>query len=332
MAVHNGEPYLPRAIDSILGQRFREFEFLIIDDASSDNSPAIVSSYLDERVRIIRNRKQLGLSRSLNKGIEMAKGEYIARMDHDDISLPDRLQRQSSFLDTHEDIDVVGSWAQTLELKPKTWRYPTSDEDIRSEFVFNSSLVHSSVMLRKATFDKHQLRYDEIVTRAQDYELWTRAAPQVRFANLGSVMVQYRVHSLQVGNVFGKEQQSVAERVRLREIERLGIKATVGELKLHHQVSRWILPQGRADLENLERWLLRLRAANQSSSAFPRPAFERALERRWWAACRANAGLGLKAWRIYANSRIAKATNRAVLDKLQFWLKTLLRELGWRRS
>ncbi len=109
MSVYNGEKYLREAIDSILNQTFKDFEFLIIDDGSTDSSADIIRSYTDFRIRLIQNEKNIGLTRSLNKGLKLAKGEYIARMDVDDISLPIRFEKQVSFLDKYEDVKLVGS-------------------------------------------------------------------------------------------------------------------------------------------------------------------------------------------------------------------------------
>lgn len=332
MAVHNGEAYLAQAVESILSQTFQDFEFLIIDDASTDQSHKMLSGFNDERVRLIAHSHKLGLSSALNKGIELAEGEYIARMDHDDVCRPQRLKRQVDFMDAHTDTDVLGTWAQTLGLRrEQTWRYPTLDEDIRSEFAFNSAMVHSSVMLRKATIERLQLRYDVSVARAQDYELWTRAATRIRFANLDSALILYRVHPDQVGRKHELEQQAAADQVRLREIERLGIEPTEDEVALHNRISRWEQIRGRAELEDLKRWFLKLRATNQISQVFSVAAFDRALERRWWAACKANIELGIEAWRIYSRAQFVEIAKRGFLEKAQFWTKGLLRELGWRR-
>ena len=332
MAVHDGGPYIRQAVESILAQSFRDFEFLIIDDASKDSGSNFLSGLTDERVRLIAHSHQAGLSRSLNEGIQEAKGKYLARMDHDDISLSDRLQKQVNFLDAHQDVDVLGTWARTLGLaREQTWRYPIVDEDIRSEFAFNSSLVHSSVMLRTATLERLQLRYDDSTLRAQDYELWTREESQIRFANLGSVLIRYRVHADQVGSRYAVEQQAAAEKIRLREIERLGVKPTTDEFNLHNRISRWEHPEGRAELLALQRWFLKLRAANQTSQTYSMDAFDRTLERRWWAACKANIWLGLEARQIYRDFPFRGAAQRGFLEKAQLLAKAILRELGWGR-
>lgn len=332
MAIHNGLPYLMQAVESILHQTFTDFEFLIIDDESTDGSWEQLDTNKDPRIQVIRNQKQLGLSASLNLGLDVAKGEYVARMDHDDISLPTRLEEQSAYLDAHSDVDLVGTWAKTLGLpREQTWRYPSHDEDIRSEFIFGSTLVHSSVMLRKTTFERHQLRYDPKIERAQDYEFWTRAAPNVRFANLSNVLLHYRVHPHQVGQIHGSEQKAVADEVRARELSRLGLKPTAEQEKIHNEAGRWAFSASRAGLDELEDWFLTLRSANQRVKYYPLAAFDRVLERRWWVACRVNVALGLIAWKSYTGSPLSGTLGRGLLEKAQFWAKCLLRELGWRR-
>ena len=253
MAVHNGESFVAEAIESILQQSFGDFEFLIVDDASTDNSRDVVAGFSDARISLLSNEKQQGLSRSLNRGLDQTKGKYVARMDHDDISHRLRLEKQLEFLESHQDLDVLGTWARTLGgKKEQIWRYPARDEDIRSELIFNPVLVHGSVMLRKSTFDKFKLRYDPKISRAQDYELWTRAAAKVRFANIPSVLLEYRIHDDQVGKQHGGEQQKVAASVRAKQLKSLGLTPSRKELELHNRISRWELPKENAELRALE--------------------------------------------------------------------------------
>jgi len=117
MPVYNGERYLNEAVDSILGQTFTDFEFLIIDDASTDKTPEILRSYDDPRIRVVTNEENLGLSKSLNKGLALARGEFIARMDADDVSYPYRLQVQHEFMTQHPGAGVIGSWAEYIDRK-----------------------------------------------------------------------------------------------------------------------------------------------------------------------------------------------------------------------
>ncbi len=328
MAVHNGMPYLTEAIESIFAQTFKDFEFIVVDDASTDRSARVLRSVRDGRLRLIRNKKQLGLSRSLNRGLAIAKGKYVARMDADDISLARRLAAQYSFLETHPSIDVLGTWTKTLGLRSdQVWRYPTNDVEIRAEMLFNSVLIHSSVMLRHSSFVKYNLRYDPNVARAQDYELWARAADRLHFANLGMVLHRYRIHPLQVGQRHGAKQQAVAARVRVRQIVALGLQPNKAELRLHNAISQWHFPALRAGLLATERWLLEIGAANQRWTRYDQVTLDKVLERRWWAACRAAVNLGRPVWDLYKNSSLAKKGKRSSVDKVIFWSKALLREV-----
>jgi glycosyltransferase involved in cell wall biosynthesis len=327
MAVHNGLPYLAEAVESILGQTLQNFEFLIVNDASTDGSSDLLRGYTDKRIRTISNQKQLELARSLNLGIDAALGDYIARMDHDDVSLPARLAKQVRFLDAHPDIDVVGTDARTIGASvEQSWSYPQQDEDIRSEFVFNSALVHSSVMMRRSTFERHKLRYAHEFTRAQDYELWTRAAKDIRFANLGEELVRYRIHEKQVGKQQAHEQRVAASRIRERELTALGFRPDEREVLLHNAISQWDFSASGVNLDDIEQWFLKLESSNKLSEHYPLRAFGRALERRWWAACRTNVKKGLAAWRIYTKSPLSALGRRSLLSRAKFFGKALLRE------
>lgn len=326
MAVRTGMPFLSEAVESILNQSFQDFEFIVIDDASSDGSSKFLSEIRDKRVRVITNRKQLGLSRSLNKGLAVAQGKYVARMDHDDLSLPGRLEAQFYFLETNPRIDVLGTWSRTLGLpREQTWNYPTSDVEIRAEMLFSSVLVHSSVMFRRSTFVKNKLRYDPKVARAQDYELWTRGSEHLRFANLGKIFLRYRVHPQQVGRKHGGQQQTVAAKVRLRQLKGLGLRPSPTEIRLHNSISQWRFPSSRAELLEVETWLLEVRAANKQTHRYDLKGLDAVLERRWWAACRAAVNLGKPAWNLYKDSGLASQGNRSAADKAVFWSKAVLR-------
>lgn len=329
MAVHNGMPFLPAAVESILGQSFGDFEFIVIDDASADGSSKVLRQIKDDRVRLITNKKQLGLSRSLNKGLAAAKGKYVARMDHDDISLPGRLAAQFDFMEANSKIDVLGTWARTLGLaKEQTWDYPIRDDEIRAEMLFNSVLVHSTVVLRRATLAKYKLSYDPKIARAQDYELWARGAKHLRFANLGRVLLRYRIHKKQVGQKHAGQQQAVAAKVRGRQLRALGLSPSKADLHLHNSISQWRFPASRAGLVQIERWLMEIRSANQRSHRYETKALDMVLERRWWAACRAAVSLGKLAWDLYKSSSLASAGKRSATDRAVFWSKAWLREGG----
>ncbi len=323
MAVHNGRPYLKEAAESILRQSLRDFELIVVNDGSSDDSAALLEAFGDARIRVLRNQQQLGLSASLNRGADAASGDYIARMDADDVSRPGRLAAQVAFLDRHPKVSIVGSWARTIgEGPPQIWRYPTADADIRCAFLFHSVLVHSAVMWRRVDFEGHGLRYDESVERAQDYELWTRAAAHVRFANLPRVLQHYRVHPAQVGRKEASLQQAMADVVRARQLEALDVEANPEELALHHNLGRAIFPSGESGLDQVENWFGKILAANAGTEYLPGEALERIMSNYWGVACRRAApAMGLAAWQRYQSSGLPRGSNFGL------WVKAMLAEM-----
>jgi hypothetical protein len=308
MSVYNGAATLPEALAGALAQTWRDFELLVIDDGSTDDSPAILAACADRRLRVVRNERNLGLTASLNRGLALAQGEYIARMDADDISLPQRLARQVSFLDANMGVAACGTWVETFGERGEIWRFPPKDEDIRSELLFVNVLAHGSVMLRRAALAAHGLRYDERHVRGQDYDLWVRLSCHAKLANLPEVLLRYRLHSLQAGAADSAGQRATAQQVRRMQLEWLGLAPSEDDMALHLALS---LRQPEPTLEFLSRaraWLEGIEAANHTARIFPAGALRRALARRWLAAGRAAQGNGLAAWRAYRESPLARAS------------------------
>lgn len=196
MSVYNGEKYLREAIDSILGQTFKDFEFLIIDDGSTDDSAEIIRSYTDSRIRLIQNEENIGLTRSLNKGLKLAKGQYIARMDADDISLLCRLETQGRFLDEHPRVGLVSSSYIKINVAGEEigfQKVSTENDEIKELFLKGlNQFCHPSSMFRKECIKKVGT-YREFFKYAQDYDLWRRIAEEYSVANIGEPLLRWRI-------------------------------------------------------------------------------------------------------------------------------------------
>ena len=174
MSVYNGAKFLAEAIDSILAQTFTDFEFIIIDDASSDDSLHIINSYKDARIVLLQNTKNIGLTKSLNIGIAKAKGKYVARMDADDISLPKRLEKQFSFMEEHLEFAFCGTTAKTINDVGKEisfFKPPTDSSKILALLLFKNCFFHSSITIRRDALLTVS-GYDEEFIYAQDYRLY----------------------------------------------------------------------------------------------------------------------------------------------------------------
>jgi hypothetical protein len=200
LPVFNGQEYLHSAIGSVLSQTFTDFEMLIVDDGSTDESLVIASAFSDTRVRILRNEVNLGLSGSLNLGIEASRADFIARHDQDDIAAPQRLARQIEFMSQHSAVGLVGTWARVLSAPGGTQgemirehRHPTADAELRWRLLWNSPFVHSSVMMRRDVLLRaggYTTSQDRSIP--EDYDLWVRMSRVCSLANIPEFLQTYR--------------------------------------------------------------------------------------------------------------------------------------------
>lgn len=213
MPVYNAERYLREAIDSILNQTFRDYEFLIINDASTDNTAKILKSYKDSRIRIITNTINLGLTKSLNNGLKIAKGEYVARQDGDDDSLPTRFNEQVHFLNQNRNIGLVGSSWYLIDEEGKNIQICKSYNGKQAIHF----MCHGSVMIRKSALDKIGY-YREIFKYAQDYDLWLRFSEKYDVANLQKPLYKLRVHQSSISSS-KKQEQNLYAAIALRMAE-----------------------------------------------------------------------------------------------------------------
>jgi len=197
MSVFNGEKYLREAIDSILSQSYTDFEFIIVNDGSTDNSPSIIKSYSDKRIRLIDNEQNIGLTKSLNRAIKQGRGEYIARQDVDDISLPQRLEEQVKYLEQHPEIVALGTSRYVIDEDGKIMRKEAALLKPGHNLFQANAFTHGSVMFRKAVIDELG-GYNEVFRYSQDYELWLRVAQHHQIRNLPQVLYKLRSHGANI--------------------------------------------------------------------------------------------------------------------------------------
>jgi glycosyltransferase involved in cell wall biosynthesis len=241
LPVYNGEKYLAGAINSILSQTYRDFELIIINDCSSDRTSEILSTFTDDRIRIINNLSNLKLSRSLNKGIEMAQGQFIARMDADDISLPERFEKQVAFMERHPEIGVVGCWVKRIDengnITGNVFR-ETRPEAIKWELFFGTPLPHPTVMMRTSAI-KSVGGFSNDILAAVDYECWTRLAKTTRLANLAEFLLLYRMHTENMSSKYHADQLSTVRRLQeLSMAEYIGVEKAKELVELIHLDTR----------------------------------------------------------------------------------------------
>jgi len=326
MSVYNGEKFLREAVDSILQQTFHDFEFLIIDDASTDSTANILQRYEDPRIILIRNPENLGLTKSLNKGLKRAMGDFIARMDADDVSLVQRLEKQVLFMDAHPDIGVCGTWMEmTGDSTNSVLSSATKHEEIITGFLFGNTIFHPTVIIRKETIFNLGEFYDEQYQQAQDMEYWVRLSNrEVKFANISEVLLKYRLHDTNVGKIFVDNQGKNADSVMYMQVQKLGIVLTEEE-KLSYTVLKKGIPANQESVEKVSQLITKILKANDTKKIYPAPVLSRELAQRWLRVCLHSSSIGLSAWRIYFNNAVSRHQKLNFLLKTYFYVKCLLR-------
>jgi len=197
MAVHNGERFLREAVESVLSQSLSDFEFVIVDDGSTDDTGAILAEYAAADGRIVVHRQNnAGVAEARNRGLAVASAPLVANVDADDVALPTRLEQQVGFMRRHPDVGVVGGAVAFVDedgRKFGEWRYPLTDGEIRRAFPSTTPLVQPATMVRKDTVLSAGL-YRGLLAPAEDLDLWLRISDRQRLANLPELMISYRVH------------------------------------------------------------------------------------------------------------------------------------------
>lgn len=328
LAVSNGETYLPESIQSIQAQTFHDWELIVVDDGSTDRTPQILDHFqrADARIRVYRRSRQ-GLVASLNQGIMAASGEYIARMDADDVSMPERFAMQLEHMDRHHDIGVCGSWIETFGMEScDVVEYPVDDSTIRCQLLFSSSLAHPATMFRRSLILNHHLFYDERAVHAEDYDLWVRASQHTRFANVQAILLRYRIHPRQIGRRYELETEKSSRAIRLSQLARLGINPAPEEALLHHHLSQWRFESSTTFLSSTRAWFDKLINANRLCKVYPEDELVMVLSRRWSEVCSSATHKGIQTvlefWRI---PHLASAA-WSPIQQLKFFVKCLIRK------
>ncbi len=215
MPVYNAERYIEEAIQSVLEQSFTDYTLLIINDGSDDLSENIIKGFRDTRIRYIQHGTNLGLTSTLNEGLDLAEGKYLIRMDADDISLPGRFKAQVAFMDANPHISISGTWFLQLGSKEPT-RTPVSPAECEIKLLENSVLGHPTVIMRLDSIRQHHLKFDAEALHAEDYKFWADAALcGLKIANIPKVLLHYRIHDGQVSASKNTRQLESAGQVRL---------------------------------------------------------------------------------------------------------------------
>lgn len=285
LPAYNAADYISDAISSILAQTFKNFELIIINDGSTDKTEKKIKEFNDPRINYFSNGTNQGLIYVLNKGLALAKGEYIARMDADDLSEPDRLQIQYNFLENHRDIDIVGTNFSYIGKHSEAIHLPEYNYEIAVELLERYPFCHASAMFRQSVYKANRgsgnQLYDPIFKHVEDYELWTRMIKNHKCHNLQLNLYKYRKHENNVSQQSFNEKQPTIQECRKRYLtSSLGLEISERENQIH-----WCLASNNHNqftIKEVFEFLLKIQRANKKMNTFEKRTLSKLLG-RWLA-------------------------------------------------
>jgi len=279
------EEYLREAIESVLNQSYDNFEFVIIDDCSTDDSLEIIKTYKNERIVILENEKNLGITKSLNRGLRIAKGEFVARMDADDICLPDRFEKQVEYLKSNPEVVVCGTGVELFgdgadahneKIVCKT--IPQKDDfQINLLFGNHTNIIHPTAMFNRETLVSNNIEYDERYIYAQDYRMWVSCSSVGECANVPQVLLKYRVHKKAVSTHKKDIQNQCAKNIMNEQLSWLDLSLPNDWETIH-----WGFLDGRKPY-NIEykNWLRKIISQNKKNKVYNQEKLEKTLWGKW---------------------------------------------------
>lgn len=279
--VYNKAPFVKEAVESVLKGTFADFEIVCVDDKSTDKSLEVLRSITDPRVRVVELPQNLGPAGAANAGLDACAGEYIVRLDADDIALPDRLEKQVAFMDAHPDIGASGGRLDLFGSTKESWSFPLDPDDCAAQQLFGVPLSQGASILRRSVIEAHHLRYDPSWPRiGEDWLFWTRMGRVTRFANIAVPVALYRRGEQNISHGRDKHADFM---VLARNIFAFhGITHTEEELELH-LMGLYLFKQKptKERVRSLRAWFDRLLMINTERNLFPRDAFARRVAKAW---------------------------------------------------
>ncbi len=279
--VYNKAPFIEACFASIFSQSFADFEVVVVDDKSTDDSLHVLRSLRDDRLRIVALEKNLGPAGAAQRAMDLAQGEYIVRVDADDINLPHRFAHQVSHMDAHPELGASGGHLQLFGAETGLWKYPVGQDHCRSELLFGNPVVQGASILRTRLLREKNIRFEDHWPRiGEDWIFWARMAPHAEFDNLDEPLIQYRRG--EQNSMHGQDHAAYRGVIIDEVFAMLGIPLSADQRTLHLMGLRsFPQPPTGAAVRAFRGWLDELRAMNAIRRIFPAEAFEQRLQRAW---------------------------------------------------
>ena len=323
LPVYNVAPHIEETINSLLAQTLAEFELLVFDDCSTDGTAGIVQSIRDPRLRFIQNSRNLGRAGTDNAALAAVRGEFIAKMDGDDLCHPERLARQVGYLQQHPEVNVVGAWMQNFGASTYLNRYPATLEAAQVRTLFTLPVGNPSVMLRTSLFREQGMHYDANLRQTEDFDFFARYIRKLKIVTLPETLIQYRVPLDTSKKRILIERASVSDQVRARLLADWGLPTTPRERHVHDTISMLQRSLGDITLSEVEAWLQKLLRYNEEVPWFEPAALRYGLAERWFEICYTHPQARLRGLRQFRRSSLASYFSPTSRQQLQFWMKAV---------
>jgi glycosyltransferase involved in cell wall biosynthesis len=324
MPVYNAGKYLNDAIASILNQTYENFEFLIINDGSTDESVKIIKSFDDKRIRLIENETNKGLIASLNIGLIESKGEFIVRMDQDDISLNHRIEAQINFLVENPQYGLIGSWFEDFgeNIPSKIVKYSTIDSEIRIRHLYQTHISHPTAVIKKEIIEKYNLQFDPNQVNGEDYDFWVRLSQYCKISNFPEMLVRKRDHPRNITNQYSQSMSETCTRVKQNQFRKMGIELSQTQTDIY---TRFADPEwhfNEVEFNILEELLNNIIIANDKSAFVPIDEFRAYISEKWFHLCYQNKNIKNQGFKRFHEAPFSKYFNLNTVSKLKFRVKS----------
>ncbi len=326
MPVYNAEAYIAASLKSIVEQDYENLEIIIVDDGCTDQSMDIVQSFLDPRIVLVKNPENTGLAACLNKAIAISTGEFLARMDADDIAHPARIGRQVTFMLNHPDVDVLGTSMQYFGASRFVNHFPATHEACKSYLVLNVCFGHPSVMFRRTVFDDPANFYNPVFRQySEEYDLWCRLADRYRFDNIREILLYYRTYHLSVKSEAENKRMANSSMIRKNYLNTHLGELTDREWELHCKAAFLNNINSTADVVEISKWFSRLLDRNEVVGAFNQDMLRAHLAERFFEVCYAFTGLGRWTTFIFYRSQWLNAYAPSFKKTIKFITKQFVK-------
>jgi glycosyltransferase involved in cell wall biosynthesis len=324
MPVYNAQAFLSEAIQSILDQTFTDFECIILNDGSTDRSLEIIQSFKDPRIRAVDNDQNIKIVRTLNKGISLAKGKYIVRMDADDICLPERFKTQFNFMEENPEVGACGSWFENIGDRSGISQYETDHNMIRFKMLYQMPVLHPSTIIRKSVLEKYNITYNTDFPGSEDLDFFIRIAEVSKVVNIPKVLLQYRQHTASAKSLLQDSIKNLLFMTTSYQFGKIGIEISEKDTELFTRFcyADFELDSNERDL--IEKFLVKTIVANSKSNYLDHAFLVKTIGEKWFHLCyNASGTLRGDMYKQYLLSPLRKYYNPGRIALMKLFLKSL---------